>query len=137
MYGVCSAPVADGRLRDSWGTLRDPTVLRRSSSVLLALRPAGPDAAKQSAALLRPSTRRHLLPKGALRAAGRPLARNSPDRGLLLVENNPTVGSPPRKTGQLPQEGVKREQRQRRCRKSRADGLKDVGDAQTPLEHQV
>ncbi|CAH1373645.1 unnamed protein product [Tenebrio molitor] len=64
----------------------------------------------ESAALLRPSTRRHLLPKGALRAAGRPLARNSPDRGLLLVENNPTVGSPPRKTGQLPQEGVKREQ---------------------------
>jgi hypothetical protein len=47
MYGVCSAPVADGRLRDSWGTLRDPTVLRRSSSVLLALRPAGPDAAKR------------------------------------------------------------------------------------------
>ncbi|KAJ3666645.1 hypothetical protein Zmor_002080 [Zophobas morio] len=72
-------------------------------------------------------------PSGAV--AGRkqphgPIA--GPKKGTTTPQGGETRTGVTSRSPTLPQSQLG--QRQRRCRKSRADGLKDVGDAQTPLD---
>ncbi|XP_044259741.1 uncharacterized protein LOC123008157 [Tribolium madens] len=84
---------------------RRPCFLRSDPSC-----PEPPNSFTERAALLRPSTQRHLLAKGALGAVTGLLDWNSPDLGLLQAEKKPMIRSPTPKSGELPHKGVKREQ---------------------------